>query len=85
MPIQVFWTNIVKKRHVIINAESFENNMALQGSVSHLAVRVFKYWDIVFPFGCFTIEENKSNLSHCSFKHHVIKAYGGVELSFHAH
>jgi hypothetical protein len=74
----------VNKRHVIINAENFKKNMALQGSVSHLAVRVFKYWDIVFPFGLkglyslFTVGENKSNLSFFSFKHHVVQACGGV-------
>ena len=27
---------------------------------------------------CFAVKENKSNLSHCSFKHHVIMAYRGV-------
>jgi hypothetical protein len=38
MPLQAFYTNIVKKGRVIIEAESFENDMALQ--------------DNVFPFGC---------------------------------
>jgi hypothetical protein len=36
MPVQAFWTNIVRKGRVIMGAEDFKNDTSL--------------WDNVFPF-----------------------------------
>jgi hypothetical protein len=80
----------VKKRHVIINTGSFNNDMVLQGSVSSWAFRAFKYWYSVFPFGCkglyslFYNRGKQKQLVPLFIKHHAIKAYEGVEVYIHA-
>ena len=49
MPTQAFWTNSVKKRCVIVNAENFKNYLVLQECSPIQLLRAFIYWDTAFP------------------------------------
>jgi hypothetical protein len=49
MPIQVFLTNIVTKRRVILDAENFKNDIALQDCFPFRLLRTFKLLGQCFP------------------------------------